>query len=213
MELETKLRRKNCRLRDLERDRLWFSDQEKEKEKEEKERKRLMKMKRFASPHPNSSESLTVMHSLYVFLCLTEALNDFQDAHSALSRNTNRTTTPQKTQTTPPRTTEFTITRWTRLTPELQLKNEVPQSKNYNLRLTSWLTWMLARKLSCEGFRTEEIWASYTRNCTTKLTVYGYWNLRMSTSELIVLRKRQTSVKVLREQGGCLEGECRYLRS
>ena len=33
------------------------------------------------------------------------------------------------------------------------------------------------------------------------------------TSELIVLRKHQTSVEVLRVQGGGLEGECRYLRN
>ena len=52
---------------------------------------------------------------------------------------------------------------------------------------------MLTKKLSCDGFRRKEIWASYVRNCTAKLTIYGTLESTIAklTSELTVLKERQ----------------------
>ena len=87
MELETKLREKELLVERLERDRRWFADREKE-EREEKERereahedekvcipslytkitKKILQKCSLTQKKISFSESLTMIHALYVFL-------------------------------------------------------------------------------------------------------------------------------------------------
>ncbi|KAF8808803.1 hypothetical protein BYT27DRAFT_7188276 [Phlegmacium glaucopus] len=202
MEMETKLREKELLVERLERDRRWFADREKE-EREEKEREREAHEE---EKRKSDSDTRALRNSLS---SLREELADLQDAHSALSRTTNQTITSQKTQI-------ITLTH----------QNSISQDEIAQLRVTAE-----ERGVTIEGLQSQldELSASQEtlmrrvseeenmsvvreelHRQANYLRTLESTNAKL-TSELTILRDRQTSVEVLREEKRGLEKKIQVL--
>ncbi|KAJ6547966.1 hypothetical protein DFH09DRAFT_1087433 [Mycena vulgaris] len=211
MELETKLRERDMMLEKLKRDRRWFSDREQE-EREEKEREReehatqtvciliraTLPSGSFLSEERKDSELRTLRSSL---TALREELADLTDAHAGLGRSTAQTIASQKSQIT-------TLTRQTALLEEemSQFKllaeersQTIDEIQVQFQELSSAPTAGKEQESSDMAVVREELHrqAAYLRGLEGT-------NARLG-AELAVLRKRHTSIEVLREEKRGLE--------
>ncbi|KAF8208385.1 spindle assembly checkpoint component Mad1 [Mycena galopus ATCC 62051] len=195
MELETKLREKDMLIEKLERDRRFFSDREQE-EREEKERERAEYDDQTVK---KDAELRTLRNSL---TALREEFADLQDAHSSLQRSTAQTIASQKSQIS-------TLTRQTSL-----LEEEVSQFKLLAEERSQTIDeiQVQVQELSiAPENKAAELVDQENRVVREELhRQAAYLNTLESTnakltSELAVLRARQTSIEVLREEKRGLE--------
>ncbi|KAI0740089.1 MAD-domain-containing protein [Earliella scabrosa] len=200
LELETKLREKELLVERLEGDRRWLAEREQE-EKEEKERERA----EYAEEKRKAEHELRSLRSS--LMSLREQHVDLQEEHSSLSRSTTQTIAAQKSQIT-------TLTRQVSL-----LEIELAEFKNLAEERARAFDELQAQfdELSAaqESFTLnngqDEDWnvvreelhrqAKYMRQLESA-------NAKM-TAELNVLREKQTSVEVLKEQKRDLEKKLR----
>ncbi|KAH9475542.1 Spindle assembly checkpoint component mad1 [Psilocybe cubensis] len=202
MELETKLRESELLIATLKSDREWLANREKEeREEKEAERESYEKAKK-ASDAENRSLRITVS-------TLREELADLQDTHQALVRNTNQTVSSQKTEI-------MTLTHRNAL-----LEQQYEQAKTLAEERSESLTQLQAAydelstaKESSEKRELEEESMSIVRDELHRQASYlrslESSNAKM-TAELKVLRERQTSVEVLREEKRGLERKLQML--
>ncbi|KAJ7805761.1 MAD-domain-containing protein [Mycena olivaceomarginata] len=194
-QLETKLREKDMLIEKLERDRRFFSDREQE-EREEKERERAEYEEQTVK---KDSELRTLRNSLTT---LREEFADLQDVYSSLQRSTSQTIASQKLQIT-------TLTRQTSL-----LEEEVSQFKLLAEERSQTIDEIQVQfqELSSapESKAAEQenndmvVVREELHRQAAYLRTLESTNTKL-TSELTVLRARQTSVEVLREEKRGLE--------
>ncbi|KAF7342010.1 hypothetical protein MVEN_01788200 [Mycena venus] len=195
MELETKLREKDMLIEKLERDRRFFSDREQE-EREEKERERTEHDEQMVK---KDTELRTLRNSL---TALREEFADLQDAHSSLQRSTSQTIASQKSQIT-------TLTRQASL-----LEEEVSQFKlladersqtidEIQVQFQELSNAPENRAAEQENNDMAVVREELHRQAAYLRTLEST-NAKL-TSELTVLRARQTSIEVLREEKRGLE--------
>ncbi|KAK7042320.1 spindle assembly checkpoint component Mad1 [Favolaschia claudopus] len=195
MELETKLREKEMMIEKLERDRRFFSDREQE-EREEKERERTEHEEQTVK---KDTELRNLRNSL---TALREEFADLQDAHSSLQRSTSQTIASQKSQIT-------TLTRQAAL-----LEDEVTQFKLLADERSQTIDEIqvqfqeLSQSADTNALGNENNDMVVVREELHRQAAYlrtlESTNNKL-TSELTVLRARQTSVDVLREEKRGLE--------
>ncbi|KAF9475572.1 MAD-domain-containing protein [Pholiota conissans] len=196
LELETKLREKEIQVERLERDRRWFADREQE-EREEKERERAVhdEAKRKSDA---DNRSLRASNS-----ALQEQLADLQDEHDSLSRTANQTIASQKAQIT-------TLSHQNALLQdELDQYKQIAEQRDAAFEdLQSRYDELSIGKETNERRATEEESMNVVREELHRQANYlrtlESTNAKL-TSELKILRERQTSVEVLREEKRGLE--------
>ncbi|KAI0739854.1 spindle assembly checkpoint component Mad1 [Daedaleopsis nitida] len=200
LELETKLREKELLVERLEGDRRWLAEREKE-EREEKERERVefQEEKRKAEQEIRSlRSSLSTLRERHV---------DLEEEHSSLSRSASQTTATQKSQiitlTRQASLLETEVTEFKKIAEERARAFEELQAQydelsstqeSFTLQNTHDEDWTVVRE---ELHRQ----AKYMRQLESA-------NAKM-TAELNILREKQTSVEVLKEQKRELERRAR----
>ena len=167
LELETKLREKELLVERLERDRRWFANREKE-EREEKDREREAHedekvIVTHLTLYSTSSMFINKSHTAKVRQWYTRStyFSDFSARRTCRPPRCPFSTLAAQTKPShlrkhksPPSPIRIHYYKMNSLNSELQPKKDVPQSKNYNPSLTSWV---LARKPSCKGFGRKKI--------------------------------------------------------
>ncbi|KAH9938791.1 MAD-domain-containing protein [Epithele typhae] len=190
LELETKLREKEMLIERLEGDRRWLAEREKE-EREEKERERE---EHAEDTRKTDAEIRTLRSSLAT---LREQHVDLEEEHSSLSRSASQSITSQKGQisalTSQLSLVEAEMTQFKQLAEERSRAFEQLQAQFDDLSANQSFTLQSGQDEDW-GVVREELHrqAKYMRQLESA-------NARM-TGELNVLREKQTSVEVLKEQ-------------
>ncbi|PPQ94910.1 hypothetical protein CVT25_004396 [Psilocybe cyanescens] len=202
MELETKLRETELLVATLKSDREWLANREKEEREEKESERETYEQAKKASDAENRSLRIAVS-------TLREELADLQDTHQSLSRSTNQTVASQKTEI-------LTLThRNSLLEQQYEQAKSLAEERSHALaELQAAYDELSTAKESTERRELEEESMSVVRDELHRQANYlrslESANSKM-TAELNVLRERQTSVEVLREEKRGLERKIQML--
>ncbi|TFK71183.1 hypothetical protein BDN72DRAFT_818002 [Pluteus cervinus] len=200
LELETKLREREIQVERLERDRRWLTDREKE-EKDEKERERV--------EHEEEKRRLeTELRTLRSNLTsIREQYADLEDSHSSLSRSSSQTMASQKSQVS-------TLTRQVALlTDEISQLRQTADTRSRTLtELQERYDEILNLNAGYANRDKEVENMSVVREELHRQAKYmkklEATNAKLQ-AEVLVLREKQTSIEVLKEEKRTLERKVR----